>query len=75
METYGRRIGDIPAEIVRAKVLESFGRRIAAVSIMVMSVSIVGPAIVWPSVDFSALSVDVERRARQSDESIFMGPA
>ena len=44
METYGRRIGDIPAEIVRAKVLESFGRRIAAVRIMVIRLRGLSPS-------------------------------
>ena len=39
------KTANIPAEIVRAKVLESFGRRIAAVCILVMSVSIVAPCI------------------------------
>ena len=38
------KTANIPAEIVRAKVLESFGRRIAAVRIMVMSVSVADSA-------------------------------
>ena len=83
--TYVMKTANIPAEIVRAKVLESFGRRIAAVRIMVMCVSIVAPAISWPSFDSSALSVVdkggtapvasllcVERNRRRQSPHVFL---
>ena len=38
------RTANIPAEIVRAKVLESFGRRIAAVRIMVIRLRGLSPS-------------------------------
>ncbi len=70
------KTANIPAEIVRAKVLESFGRRIAAVRIMVMCVSIVASAILWPFGRLPALfqltSVSPEGEARAAKRAFLV---